>query len=122
MRILIQALLVLAVATACSSDWVDLSPLPPVPYQKLGPAEGEACAFSFLALPWHQFFQIGASDRLERARTEAIASVPGATSLVDVTLQEKWTYWLLFSRRCAVVRGEAVSGEPVSGERAETAP
>jgi hypothetical protein len=107
-RILILLLMVLAVATACSSDWVDLSPLPRTPYEKLGPAEGEACALSFLALPWHQFFQLGATDRLERARADAIASVPGATGLIDVTLQEHWTYWVLFSRRCAVVRGEAV--------------
>lgn len=107
MRLL--SLLLLAVATtACSSEWVDLSPLPPVPYEKIGPAEGEACATAFLALPWHQFLQMGASDRLERAHAAALASVPGATALVNVTLQEKWTYWVLFSRRCAVVRGDAV--------------
>jgi hypothetical protein len=101
-------LLALAVATACSSDWVDLSPPPRAPYERLGPAEGEACALSFLALPWHQVFQLGARDRLERARAAALASVPGATDLVNVTLQERWTYWVLFSRRCAVLRGDAV--------------
>ena len=106
MRIL--TLLALLVSAGCSSDWVDLSPLPPQPYERLGPAEGEACALSFLALPWHQIFQLGATDRLERARADAIASVPGATGLVDVSLQERWTYWVLFSRRCAVVQGEAV--------------
>jgi len=105
-RILI--LLALVASAGCSSAWVDLSPLPSMPYEKLGPAHGEACALSFLALPWHQVFQLGASDRLERARAAAIGSVAGATGLIDVTLQERWTYWVLFSRRCAVVHGEAV--------------
>lgn len=98
----------LAATTACSSGWVDLSPVPPASYTKLGPAEGEACATYFLALPWHQFLEIGASDRLVRARATAIASVAEATGLVAVTLQERWAYWGLFSRRCAIVRGDAI--------------
>jgi len=100
--------LALAASSACSSGWVDLSPVPPASYANLGPAEGEACATYLLALPWHQLFAFGASDRLVRARDAAIASVPGATGLVDVTLQERWAYWGLFSRRCAVVRGDAI--------------
>jgi hypothetical protein len=110
-RILIKAaalLLALAASSACSSGWVDLSPVPPAGYTNLGPAEGEACATHLLALPWHQLFAIGASDRLQRAREAAIASVPGATGLVDVTLQERWSYWGLFSRRCAIVRGDGI--------------
>jgi hypothetical protein len=105
-----RALLGLAgiASSACSSGWVDLSPPPPALYTSLGPAEGEACATYALALPWHQLFAFGASDRLLRARDAALASVPGATGLVDVTLQERWAYYLLFSRRCAIVRGEAI--------------
>jgi len=105
-----RALLVLALvaSSACASGWVDLSPTPPAGYANLGPAEGEACATYLLALPWHQFFAFGAGDRLLRAREAAIASVPDATGLVDVTLQERWAYWLLFSRRCALVRGDAI--------------
>lgn len=97
----------LGASTACSSGWVDLSPLPPATYEKLGPAEGEACATNPLALPWHQVFAYGGADRLERARDAAVASVPGATGLLDVSLQERWAYYGLFSRRCAIVRGEA---------------
>lgn len=111
MRVLTtRVLLVLALAasSACSSNWVDLSPTPPASYANLGPAEGEACATYPLALPWHQFFAFGASDRLLRARNAAIASVPDATGLVDVTLQERWAYFVLFSRRCAIVRGDAI--------------
>ena len=110
MRILVTRLLLvlaLGASSACSSGWVDLSPIPPANLTILGPAEGEACATYLLALPWHQFFAFGASDRLVRARDAAIASVPEATGLVDVTLQERWAYWGLFSRRCAVVRGDA---------------
>ena len=109
---LLAARLVLAlglVATGgCSSDWVELSPIPPAIYTNLGPAEGEACATYVMALPWHQLFAFGSSDRLVRARTAAIASVPDATGLVDVTLQERWAWWGLFSRRCAIVRGDAI--------------
>lgn len=111
MRVLIsRALLSLALAasSACSSGWVDLSPPPPAGYTNLGLAEGEACTTYPLALPWHQFLAFGAGDRLLRAREAAIASVPDATSLVDVTLQERWSYWVLFSRRCALVRGDAI--------------
>ena len=105
---LLLALLAVAAGTACSSGWVDLSPLPPASYQVLGPAEGEGCATYFLALPWHQFLELGASDRLVRARAAALASVPGATGLMNVSLQESWAYWGLFSRRCATVRGEGI--------------
>jgi hypothetical protein len=110
-RVLIKRTLLslaLAASSACSSGWVDLSPTPPAGYMNLGPAEGEACATYLLALPWHQVFAFGAAERLQRARDAAIASVPDATGLVDVTLQERWAYWLLFSRRCAVVRGDAI--------------
>ncbi len=100
--------LALAASSACASGWVDLSPVPPASYANLGPAEGEACATYALALPWHQILAFGASDRLLRARDAAIASVPDATGLVDVTLQERWAYWGLFSRRCAIVRGDAI--------------
>jgi len=99
--------LALAASSACSSGWVDLSPAPPARYTNLGPAEGEACATYALPLPWHQLFAFGANDRLSRARDAAIASVPDATGLLDVTLQENWMWWGLFSRRCAVVRGQA---------------
>ncbi|MGH2899905.1 MAG: hypothetical protein ACRDMZ_14620, partial [Solirubrobacteraceae bacterium] len=92
MRLLARLLAALALAglPACSSEWVDLSPLPPPTYEKLGPAEGEACATNLLALPWHQILAFGGTDRLERARAAAVASVPGATGLLDVSLQENW--------------------------------
>jgi hypothetical protein len=50
---------------------------------------------------------LGGTDRLARARAAAVASVPGASGLLDVSLQERWSYWGLFSQRCAIVRGEA---------------
>ncbi len=111
MRLLAPRLLLvlaLVTTTACSSGWIDLSPIPRPGYVKLGPAEGEGCATYLLALPWHQFLGLGVNDRLVRAREAAIASVPDATGLVGVTLQERWFYWGLFSRRCAIVRGEAI--------------
>ena len=109
MRVLALALsaLALGAGSACSSGWVNLSPLPPARYEKLGPAEGEACATDLLALPWHRFLGLGRGDRLAHARDAALSSVPGASGLLNVTLQESWAYYGLFSRRCATVRGEA---------------
>jgi hypothetical protein len=98
----------LVASAGCSSGWVDLSPVPPASYANLGPARGEACSTYLLALPWHQFLEFGARDRLVRARAAAVASVPDATGLVGVTLQERWAWWGLFSRRCAIVCGEAI--------------
>jgi hypothetical protein len=76
-------------------------------YANLGPVEGEACATYLLALPWHQLFAIGATDRFMRAREKAIASVPEATGLVEVT-SRRAGHGGLFSRRCAIVRGDAI--------------
>jgi hypothetical protein len=110
-RLLAKRLLLaigLAASGGCSSGWVELSPIPPASYTKLGPAEGEACATYVMALPWHQLLAFGSNDRLVRARAAALASVPDSTGLVNVTLQERWAWWGLFSRRCAVVRGDAI--------------
>ena len=98
----------LLATSACSSSSGDLSPPPPALYSSLAQAEGEACATYAFGLPWHPLFAFGATDRLERARDAALASVPGATGLADVTLQERWAWYGLFSRRCAVVRGAAI--------------
>ena len=108
MRTRTGLLALLLSASGCASDWTNLSPRPPAAYERLGPASGEACGDQLLLLPWHQVFSKGLNTRVERAYDEAVASVEGATQLVDVTLRERWYWWGLGSARCIEIRGEAI--------------
>ncbi len=111
-RALVQGCLAAVVAAAvgagCASDWVNIAPLPPARYEKLGAAEAEVCGRRYLALPWHQVATRGLRTRVERAYADAVAQVPGATALVDVSFQERWSYQLLASLHCVTIRGEAI--------------
>jgi hypothetical protein len=93
---------------ACQSPLVTLAPLPPLEYQKVGEAEAEACGHLYLVLPWHQIYARGLNERLERAYARAVASVPGATGLVNVVLEERWYWWGLASARCTRISGDAI--------------
>lgn len=104
--------LVIATATlvlgGCASGFSQIAPTPPEKFQRLGPATGEACgSMGFLGTAT-SFVPMGLNSRTERAYANAVASVPGATALVDVTMQEDWVWWILGSSRCVTVRGEAV--------------
>ena len=108
MRGCLAAVVAAAVGAGCASDWVNVAPLPPARYEKLGPSEAEVCGIRYLALPWHQIGARGLRTRLERAYAEAVAQVPGATALIDVSLQERWSYRLLASLHYVTIRGEAI--------------
>ncbi len=97
-----------ALTAACQSPVVNVAPLPPAEYERLGGAEAEACGDLYLILPWHQFLARGLNERVERAYEGAVASVPGATGLVNVTLQERWYWWGLASARCTKISGDAI--------------
>jgi hypothetical protein len=57
----------------------------------LGTASGSATGIMLL-----QLIPIGQNDRFTDAYQEALQSVPGATRLIDVTIQEDWFWaWLL---------------------------
>ena len=105
-RYLIAAAAVLV--AACQSPFVNVAPLPPAKYEKLDAAEAEACGNLYLMLPWHQFYARGLNERVERAYSQAVASVPGATALVNVTHQERWQWWGLASKRCTKISGDAI--------------
>jgi hypothetical protein len=56
----------------------------------------------------YYFFPIGLNSRDERAYKEALESVPGATGLIDVSLQETW-YWLVIGTIHTVeIQGQAI--------------
>ncbi len=106
--LLITALSSAVLAGACRSEFVNVAPLPPAQYEKLGPAESEACGHLYFILPWHQLFPRGLNERVERAYAGAVASVPGATGLINVSLRERWYWWGLASARCTMIKGDAI--------------
>ncbi len=56
----------------------------------------------------NQFLPRGLNECVERAHEGAVASVPGATGLVNVTLQERWYWWGLASAGCTKISGDAI--------------
>jgi hypothetical protein len=48
------------------------------------------------------------NGRIERAYNNAVASVPGATGLIDVTYKEDWYWWILGTARTVTITGEAI--------------
>jgi hypothetical protein len=87
---------------------VKLAPLPPASFEKLGQVRATACGS--LALGWgaYAFAPIMLNSRLERAHHAALAQRPGATSLIDVRIDENWYWYLLAVTRCTTVSGEAI--------------
>lgn len=81
---------------------------PPENYQKLGQAKGEACGSLLIAATAYYFIPVLLNSRVERAYQRALESVPGATSLVNVTLEEYWIWWVIGTTRCVTITGEGV--------------
>ena len=95
-------------AAGCSGGFSMVAPQPPPSYQTLGHASGSACGALFLGPTAYNFIPVMLNDRAERAYRDAVDSVPTATGLVDVTLQENWYWWVLGSSRCVTIEGEAI--------------
>lgn len=96
-----------ATTLGCSST-VMLAPLPPENYTVLGETDGRACGVLLLGDWYAAVLPIQLSQRVANARAKAIAKVPGATDLINVTVQENWYYWFIGSSRCVTVTGEAI--------------
>ncbi len=99
------AMLACAVA-GCETVPFNVAPAPPAQYRALGPATGQACGF--MGLGPYTFLPIDLDDRVPRAYAAAVAAVPGATGLVNVTLREDWQWFVLVTRRCVTIQGEAI--------------
>jgi hypothetical protein len=111
MKQTIKTMLILASVAAlggCASGFTTVSPMPPPQYARLGHAEGSACGSLGVVSTSSNFIPMGLNGRVERAYNNALASVPGATSLVDVTVKEDWMWWLIGTARCITVTGEAI--------------
>ena len=92
----------------CASGFTNVAPAVAASAQRLGPAKGSACGSMLAVATAYYFIPAGTNTRVERAYQAALASVPGATQLVDVTVQENWTWWVLGTMRCITISGEAV--------------
>lgn len=96
-------LLLIGLASGCSSGRTMIVAKPYVNAQKLGRVEGTAIGSIFQAL-----IPIGENSRTRRAYNNALAKAPGATALTDVTLQEDWYWYYLGTLRVVTISGEAV--------------
>jgi hypothetical protein len=92
----------------CTSQWTTVVPRPPKDYQAVGHASGTATGRMFFDGTSLNFIPIGLNSRTERAYQNALASVPGATALVNVTIREEWASWYLWSSKTVTVTGDAV--------------
>ena len=97
-----------AVLAACASGFTTVAPEPPPQYSRLGKATGSACGSLGILATAYYFVPMGNNGRVEQAYKNAVASVPGATSLVNVTIQEDWYWWLIGTAHCVKVTGEAI--------------
>lgn len=92
----------------CASGFTNISPTPPENYKSLGPTTGKACGSLGILATAYYVIPIGLNERVEKAYVDALNKVPGAKSLINVTMQEDWNWWLIGSGRCVTVSGEAV--------------
>ncbi len=104
----LAAVLLAAGLVGCASRPYSLAPLPPAKYQVLGQAEGKGCGSLALIAPAYYVIPVGLNDRVERAYRDALASVPGATHLINVKLVEDWNWWLVGTQRCVTITGDAI--------------
>jgi hypothetical protein len=95
------------ILNACASALTTVAPHLPGQYEKLGTASGSACG-SLMISGAYNFIPVGLNSRVERAYRNAVESVPGATALAGVTMQEQWYWWVLGSTRCVTITGEAI--------------
>jgi hypothetical protein len=85
-----------------------VAPHPPAHYTRLGPAKGEGCSAIVPLFHILQVAPVATAGRFQRAYAAALASVPGAMALTDVSFQEHW-YWAVFGTvYCTTIAGEAV--------------
>ena len=104
----ILAIVATVALAGCASDFTTIAPEPPQQFSRLGKATGAACGSLGIFGTSTNFVPMGLNGRFERAYNNALESVPGATGLIDVTIQERWYWWFVGTARCVTVNGEAI--------------
>lgn len=92
----------------CASAPATISPLPPAKYEVLGKAEGKGCGSLGILGTAYYAIPMGLNDRVDNAYKAALASVPGATSLINVSISEDWVWQFIATQRCTTIRGDAI--------------
>ncbi|MFO1418291.1 MAG: hypothetical protein U1E83_06435 [Methylotetracoccus sp.] len=101
----LQAMILMS---GCASAPVMLAKLPPEKYKIIGKASGRACGTIGVLGPAITFIPFDLNSRIERAQQAALRSVPGATGLINVELQDDWYWWYLATTRCTTIAGDAI--------------
>ena len=104
----VGALALLAASTACSSERVMLVTRPPANYEVLGRTHGEATGSILILGTLTNFIPAYLNSRTESAVNRALRAVPGATGMVNVTIQEDWYWYYLGSAKVVKVSGDAI--------------
>lgn len=107
-RPVIPIILSTMLAAGCSSDPMKIAEPSKAGREVLGHAQGSACGSLLLGWPVYSFIPAGINSRVERAYERALNSVPGATGLTNITIEDSWAWWLLGISRCFTVEGEAI--------------
>ncbi len=94
--------------TACASRFTQVSSIPTLQQERLGPATGSACGVLLVATPPANFIPISLNSRVARAYRSALSTVPSSTGLIDVTMEDSWYWWILGTTRCTTISGVAV--------------
>lgn len=106
---MVFAALLSSMLAACSSSPTSVAPPVTNPqYKSLGNTEGSACGSMLLGPTSLNFIPAGLNSRVATAYDRALANKPGATKLINVTMSEDWTWFLLGTARCVKITGEAV--------------
>jgi len=102
------ALVASSVLGGCASTAYNVAPLPPANYEVLGKSTGKTCGSLGVLATAYYCIPMGLNSRVEGAYQEALKSVPGATSLINVEMKEDWFWWLIGTARCVTISGDAI--------------
>ena len=98
----------IATIIGCASKYTTIAPTPPKKYEKLGYTSGSASGSLGVLGTAYYFIPMGLNSRVERAYENALNNSPGATGLINVTLQESWFWWVIGTNRVVTISGEAI--------------
>ena len=92
----------------CSSKFTTIQTAPPEKYEKLGSVSGTATGSLGAVSTAYYVLPMGLNSRVDRAYKNALSKAPGATSLIDVTYDEFWFWWVIGTGRTVTISGEAI--------------
>jgi hypothetical protein len=98
----------LLIFSGCSSKEATIENKQPEKYEVLGKATGTADGSLGIIGTAYYFIPMGLNSRSERAYENALKSVPGATSLINVTYSEDWYWWIIGTAKSVTVTGDAI--------------